>query len=166
MAGSRDTGRGPGTTGIALAAAAATVVAVVPHLLRTAGDYESDPLVLTITWLVLLGLAGPLTAGVLSARHPVVTTASQALLVGSPQIVVTLVLMRLDTWLEVRRGYLMAGSGEEAMAYGIGGLLSVILGLVLIALVAVAARLGTVVARRRGGRAPSSTVPRPSPTAP
>ena len=152
--------RGPGTARIAAAAAVATVAAAAPHLLRTAGDYASDPQALTVAWLVGLALAGPLVAGLLSARRAVVTNAERALVVGSPQLLLAIGLMRLDVWLEVRRGYLMAGSGEEAMAYGIGGVLSVVLGLVLLVLVAVAARVGTAVALRRG-RSTSSTPPQP-----
>ncbi len=65
-------------------------------------------------------------------------------------------MARLDAWMEVQRGYLLRGSGEEAMSYGLGFFLGVIVGIILLVLVGFTGRLGAWL----GGRAPAAR-PRP-----
>ena len=98
-------------------------------------------------WLVMLLAAAPSVAALVNRRTPAATTALRALVVGAPQLPTALGLVALDVWLEVRSGYLLAGSGEEAMAFGIGTILGAAGGLVLALLVAVAAHLGARTAR-------------------
>jgi hypothetical protein len=77
-------------------------------------------------------------------------------LAGVPQVVLTVALIRLDTWLDVRSGYLLAGSGEEAMAYGLGTIIGALLGLVLAVLVTAGALLGSRASRRTFRPAPGA----------
>jgi hypothetical protein len=100
---------------------------------------------------VLLVAAAPIAAFVFNRRWPVAKTGMRALAVGLPQLAVAVILIRLDVWLEVRSGYLLAGSGEEAMSYGIGTVVAVVGGTILSLLVALAARHGAR-GRRRGER--------------
>ena len=127
---------------IAAAALAATAVAYSPQLVTDAGQVSRAPAALTWAWLVLLLVAAPVVAGVLARRWRPVAGVAQALLVGLPQLLAVLALVRLDVWLEVRSGYLLAGSGEEAMAYGIGTAVGAVAGAVLTVLVAAAVPLG------------------------
>lgn len=127
---------------IASAALVATCVVFVPQLVTDAGQTERLSPLLNLAWLVLL-LCVPAVAGVTTRRLGVPADDRRALLVGLPQVVAVPSLVRLDVWLEVRSGYLIAGSGEEAMSYGIGSVLGLVVGLVLVLLVSAAARLGS-----------------------
>ena len=130
-------------TRLALVPAAATAVVYFPHLVTDAGQTASVPPPLAWMWLALLLVTAPAIAWVLNSHDPRVAIGPrQVLLVGMPQLIVAVVMVRLDVWLEVRSGYLLAGSGEEAMAYGIGTVLGVIGGSVLAILVALSARVG------------------------
>jgi hypothetical protein len=51
-------------------------------------------------------------------------------------------LMWLDIWLDVRSGYLLAGSGEVQMALGFGTAMAAGVGLLLTVLVVAAGRFG------------------------
>jgi hypothetical protein len=126
--------------------ALATVVLFAPEFLRDPAQAEETRW-FTVVWLVAVLLAGPVTAYLVGQRRQVAPTASLAFVVGLPQLPVVLVLMSIDVWLDVQRGYLLAGSGEEAMSYGIATTLGAAAGLLLVVLVALAARVGT--ARRR-----------------
>lgn len=135
---------GPGPRRVlpaALLAVAATAVVYAPQLVTDAGDMSRVPGPVMAVWLILLLAAAPTVAALLNRRTPAATTALRALAVGAPQVPTAFGLVALDVWLEVRSGYLLAGSGEEAMAYGIGTLLGAVGGLVLALLVAVAAYL-------------------------
>jgi hypothetical protein len=71
---------------------------------------------------------------------------TSAFLVGLPQVPLFVLLSVASIWLDVQRGHLLAGSGEEAMSYGIGATVSAVAGIVLLILVSVAAKFGS---RRR-----------------
>ena len=121
---------------------AATVVVYGPQLVTNAGQWDDVVPVVAIGWLIVLLLAAPVVAFLMNRRRPFATDASRALQSALPQLPLAVGLVLLDVWLEVRTGYLLAGSGEEAMSYGIGGVLSGAVGLLLTMLVAVGARLG------------------------
>lgn len=121
---------------------AATVVVYSPQLVTDAGQLDDVVPVVTIGWLVVLLLTAPVVAFLMNQRRPFATDSFRALQTGLPQLPLAVGLVVLDVWLEVRTGHLLAGSGEEAMSYGIGGFLSVALGSLLTTLVAVGARLG------------------------
>jgi len=108
-----------------------------------------------VVWLVLLLCAGPLAAVALNLLRPVATTKDRAAWLGVPQVVVFVALIRFDTWLDVRSGYLLRGSGEEAMAYGFGLIMSLIAGVLIAGLTAAGARWGA----HRAARARSSHDP-------
>lgn len=126
---------------MALVPAAVTALVFVPEFFRDPQATEKSP-AFTLPWLAALLLAGPVAAYLMNRRQPVASEVKLALLVGLPQLPLVVVLVMVDVWLDVRSGYLLAGSGEEAMAYGIGAWLASITGVVLVALVAVSARLG------------------------
>ena len=65
---------------------------------------------------------------------------------------------RFNTWLEVRSGYLLAGSGEESMAYGFGTSVGGVGGIVTAILVVYGAKFGQ-------GRNPHLASPIPHPSA-
>jgi hypothetical protein len=69
-------------------------------------------------------------------------------LAGVPQAVLMVALVRVDIWLEERRGYLLAHSSEEAMAYGLGTTIGALIGLLLAVLVTAGALLGSCASRR------------------
>ncbi len=122
--------------------AAATTVVYAPMILSRPNLWDDLPVLLGLTWFVVLILAAPVTAAVVNRRWPVATTTTRACLLGLPQLPLAIVLMRLDIWLDVRSGYLLAGSGEVDMALGWGIMMATGVGLVLTVLVAAAARVG------------------------
>lgn len=144
--------RHPAAT-VSAAAAAALVAAYSPQLLMDSGQFANLPLAMRLGWLALVLAAPPLVAFVASRRHRR-TSAGAWFWVGLPVPVAATLLVWLDVWLEVRSGYLLAGSGEEAMAYGIGTASGVAGGTLLAALVTAAAWMGTG-AGRRGTGAPA-----------
>ncbi|HEX7196611.1 MAG TPA: hypothetical protein VF364_07220 [Candidatus Limnocylindria bacterium] len=93
--------------------------------------------------MVLLLGAAPVVAVAIALRTRADVDRRAAAAAGLAQLAVAVVLVRLDVWIEVRTGYLLAGSGEEAMAYGLSTIAGVVGGLVLAVLVGLAARLGT-----------------------
>jgi hypothetical protein len=114
--------------------AAATTLAFVPEFFfdpRTGGS-----------WAALTVVAAPVVAYLMNQRRPVATNLCRALLVGLPQVPLCVALELFDVWLDVRSGYLLAGSGEVAMAVGYGSVFALGFGVVLAALVAAAARFG------------------------
>lgn len=119
--------------------AAVSALVFVPQL---ATDPEDFPAGLNLVWLALLLSAAPAAAFLLTRRRGWLLRETQLWMVTLSQLVVTVALVRLDTWLEVRRGYLMAGSLEEAMSYGLGFVLSLAVGCVLAVLVALGAGAG------------------------
>lgn len=142
--------RHPAAT-VAAAAAAALVAAYSPQLLMDSSQFAHLPLAMRLGWLALVLVAPPLVAFVASRRHGR-TSAGASFWVGLPLPVAATLLVWLDVWLEVRSGYLLAGSGEEAMAYGIGTVSGVAGGTLLAALVTAAAWMGTGAGRRGTGR--------------
>ena len=142
------------TAAVAVAASATAVVVYSPQLLTDSGQFSRVPLVLRVGWLVLMLLAPPLVA-FLAARRRGGSAARVSIWVGTPLPLLALLLVWLDVWLEVRSGYLLAGSGEEAMSYGIGTTMGVLGGGVLTVLVTVAARTGVVAGRRDRDRSGS-----------
>lgn len=125
---------------LAAAASAATTLLFIPILLRSPSTTEALP----AFWLVAFVAAPPLTAYLLNRRLHADLGVVESLLVGLPQLPVIVVLSVAGVWLDVQRGFLLAGSGEEAMSYGIGISVSAVAGAVLLVLVAVAARLGGI----------------------
>jgi hypothetical protein len=123
---------------VALAPAAVTVLVFIPALLRDPSTTEAVP----GGWLVTLFLAGPLTAYIASRLFGSALDVTSSLLVGLPQLPLILLLSTASIWLDVRRGHLLAGSGEAAMSYGIGIIVAFVAGTILVILVAAAARLG------------------------
>lgn len=128
---------------LAVLPAAATIVVYLPQLLTDSDEMAAAPGAVMLAWLALLLLAAPLVAARLNRSLRVPLTASRAMVLAGTQLAVAVALVRLDAWLEVRSGYLLANSGEEAMAYGIGGVAGVLVGLVVGALVVLAAAVAT-----------------------
>lgn len=125
---------------LAAASSAATTLLFIPILLRSPSTTEALP----AFWLVAFVAAAPLTAYLLNRRLHADLGVVESLLVGLPQLPVIVLLSVAGVWLDVQRGFLLAGSGEEAMSYGIGISVSAVAGAVLLVLVAVAARLGGI----------------------
>lgn len=135
---------------VALVPTAATALVFILALLREPSTTEAAP----PGWLAALLLAGPLSAYFASRRFGGALGAASALLVGLPQLPLILLLSTASIWLDVQRGHLLPGSGEEAMSYGIGTIVAFLAGIILGFLVAAAARLGARAHRqptRRGG---------------
>jgi hypothetical protein len=122
--------------------AAATTVVYTPMILSRPNLWEDLPGFVGPTWFAVLILAAPLTAALVNRRMRVATTTTRACLLGLPQLPLAIGLMRLDIWLDIRSGYLLASSGEVEMALGWGTLMATGVGLVLTVLVAAAARFG------------------------
>lgn len=125
----------------ALLPAAVTTIVFLPEFFRDPAATEGAP-ALTLIWVGILLLAAPITAYVMNRRQAVATDALRSLILAAPQLPLLVLLMTIDVWLDVRSGYLLAGSGEEAMSYGIGTTLAAIFGLIVVGLVASTARLG------------------------
>ncbi len=120
--------------------AAATTAAYVPMILTRPNLWMDMPWFIHRLWFFGLILAAPVTAALVIRRWPVATTLARAFLVGLPQLPLAVVLLWLDVWLDVRSGYLLAGSGEVSMALGFGTVMAIGVGLVLTFLVSAAAR--------------------------
>ncbi len=120
--------------------AVATTLAYVPA-------FFSDPGARGSIWPAVALIAAPAAAYLVNRRRPVATNLRRALLIGLPQVPLSVALAMFDVWLDVRSGYLLADSGEEAMAYGFGSVFALGSGLALAALVAAAARFAVTRAR-------------------
>lgn len=120
----------------AAASAAATAVVFAPELFRDPAATQAAPAV-TVVWLLVVLSAAPVVAHAMARRRRAPLGVGSALLVGLPQLPLVVVLAMLDVWFDVRSGYLLAGSGEEAMSYGIGVTVATVVGAVLVGLVAV-----------------------------
>lgn len=144
MDGSADSDRSTGKRSfrrvakVAWAPTAATALVFILALLRDPSTTEPAP----PGWLAALLLAGPLTAYLPSRHFGGALGAATSLLVGLPQLPLILLLSTASIWLDVKRGHLLPGSGEEAMSYGIGTIVAFLAGTMLVFLVAAAARLG------------------------
>lgn len=125
---------------LAATSSAATTLLFIPILLRSPSTTEALPTL----WLVAFLAAAPFTAYLLNRRLQADLGIVESLLVGLPQLPVIVLLSVAGVWLDVQRGFLLAGSGEEAMSYGIGISVAVAAGFVLLVLVAAAARLGGI----------------------
>jgi hypothetical protein len=141
--------RHPAAT-VSVAGAAALVTAYSPQLLMDSSQFAHLPLAMRLGWLALVLVAPPLVAFIASLPHRR-TSARTWFWVGLPLPVAATLLVWLDVWLEVRSGYLLAGSGEEAMAYGIGTASGLAGGTLLAALVTAATWMGTGAERRGTG---------------
>lgn len=130
--------------------AVATALVFAPEYFRDPAATQSAPAV-TLIWLLAVLTAAPVVAHVVARRRPAVG-AGGALLVGLPQLPLVVALVMLDVSFDVRSGYLLAGSGEEAMSYGIGATVATVVGTVLAGLVALSSRWGA----RRGSPPRSS----------
>ena len=75
-------------------------------------------------------------------RWPAATDSDRAMYAVTPQVFIPPAMVWLDVWLEVRSGYLLRDSGEEAMAYGYELTLVANAGVILMVLVGGAGRLG------------------------
>lgn len=122
----------------AAASTAATVLVFLPVLLRSPSTTQA----VSPVWLVALVLAAPLTAYLISRFRGMTLSVFSSLLAGLPQLPLVLLMSTVAIWLDVQRGHLMAGSGEEAMSYGLGTSIAAIIGIILMILVAAAARIG------------------------
>ena len=131
----------------AVAAALATTVVILPQLAASADQATELPAFLRWAWQAALLTAAPVAAYVVARRSRGIHAGTMAL-AGVPQVMVVVALIRLDVWLDVRSGYLLADSGEEAMAYGLGTIIGALLGLLLSVLVSVGAVLGNRASRR------------------
>ena len=129
-----------------------------PQLLTDSDQMSGLPPALGLVWVALLLLTAPVVAWALARRGATVKTSGKVMLVGLTQLTTALTLVRLDTWLEVRSCYLLAGSGEEAMSYGIGTVMGAIGGMVTAVLVVYGAKLGP-------GKNPRPASPSPHPGA-
>ena len=118
--------------------AAVSGIVFVPQLATNPEDLSAG---LNLVWLALLLSAAPVAAFVLTRRRGPLGPV-QMEVVSLSQIGITVALVRLDTWLDVRSGYLTAGSGDAAMAYGFGFVLSLIVGALLAVLLVVGAGAG------------------------
>lgn len=145
-------------SGLALAPAAATAVLYSPQLLTDPDQMSTLPPALGWLWVLMLLSAAPAVAWVIGRREGSrVPGGGRDVVAGLVQLVVAVILVRLDTWLEVRSGYLLAGSGEEAMSYGLGTSVAGLVGTVTGIAVICAVRLG------RGSRSrPTPSVPHPA----
>ena len=152
----------PAFAAAALVPAAATAAAFSPELFVNPLDDVSGRV--RVGWLALLLCAAPLAAVALNLLRPVATTKDRAVWLALPQIVVFVALVRVDVWLDVRSGYLLADSGEEAMAYGLGMIAALIAGVLVAGPTAAGARWGAHrAARRRGSHdAAQPTAPPPA----
>jgi hypothetical protein len=142
-------------TRAALAAALATTVVILPQLPINEGQAAELPAVLRWAWLAALLTAAPVTAYIVSRRSRRSHRGAMAL-AGLPQVVLVVALTRLDVWLEVRSGYLLPDSGEEAMAYGLGTIIGALLGLLLAVLVTAGSLLGSLATRGTSGPDPGT----------
>jgi hypothetical protein len=134
-------------TRAAVAAALATTVVILPQLPLNEGQLAELPEFVGLAWLGVLLTAAPVTAYVVARRSRRGHRGAIAL-AGIPQVLLVVALIRLDIWLEVRSGYLLPDSGEEAMAYGLGTIIGALLGLLLAVLVTTGALLGSLASRR------------------
>ena len=119
----------------ALLPALATALTLAPVLFNPP---EQVPLMVGL----LLVSSAPAVALVVNWRWPAATNKDRAAWAALPQVAIVPLMVRLDVWLDVRSGYLLRDSGEEAMAYGIGTVFGVLVGIVLVVLVGFAGRLG------------------------
>ncbi|HEV2074362.1 MAG TPA: hypothetical protein VGR29_12050 [Thermomicrobiales bacterium] len=93
-------------------------------------------------WLLVFVVSAPMVAFVVNWHWPAATNTNRAFLVALPQPVIVPLMLRFDVWLDLRGGYLLRDSGEEAMAYGIATVGGLLIGLILMILVAVGGQLG------------------------
>ena len=124
---------------LATASGAATVLVFIPMVLRNPSTMDSAP----ASWLVAMLLAAPLTSYLAGRRLGFPLKVTSSFLVGLPQLPLLVSLSGASVWLDVQRGHLLAGSGEESMSYGIGTTVASIAGIFLLILVAAAALLGS-----------------------
>ena len=127
---------------LGLLPATTTALVYLPQLLNRAGESEDWSGARSLGWLLLLLLGAPLVACLLNRRLRVPSSAARWLLVGLPQLLLLVALVRLDVWFDVRTGYLPPGSSEQAMAYGLSGLASLLGGALLVLLTEAGAHLG------------------------
>lgn len=118
--------------------AIATVLVFIPVMLRSPSTTEPLPGI----WLPALILAAPIAAYLVSRRVGARLSVGLSLLAGLPQLPLMVLLSSASIWLDVQRGHLLAGSGEEAMSYGLGTIVATLAGIVLLILVSAAALLG------------------------
>ena len=113
----------------------ATALTLTPELFSTPERFP--------VWLgVLLLVNAPAVALIVNWVWPVATNKDRATWTALPQVLVVPLMVWLDVWHDVRSGYLLEGSGEEAMAFGIGTVIGVLTGIVLLVLVGFAGRIG------------------------
>ncbi len=122
-----------------LVPALATTLAFVPSFLTFPTELGS--------WDTLLLGAAPLAALVVNLLLPAAINWPRAYLTGMPQILLFPLLVNVDFWINNRRGYFVGG--ELDMARGFGTVFGFIFGLLLMALVALSAMLGTWLGGRR-----------------
>ena len=151
---SRSQGQSHGVWSMALVPAAVTALVFTPELVTNPEQTSRLGISGSLLWAALLFTSAPTTAWMMTRRRRPTRLSPLLLGVGLAQLTTAVVLVRLDTWLEVRSGYLLAGSGEEAMSYGIGFVISVMGGLLLAALCMAGVGIG---ARRTPAKAQLQT---------
>lgn len=87
-----------------------------------------------LRWWILSVVAAPIVAFAVNRVRPTTIDADRAIATGFPQVVILLVMIALDVWLDGRHGYYVGG--EAGMAHGIGLTVGVLGGSVLVLLVA------------------------------
>jgi hypothetical protein len=122
--------------------ALATALVWMPQVLQN-NSSESIPLVVAALYFI----TAPTVALLVNWRWPGATNADRAVYAALPQVVVSPGIIWLDLQVEVLRGYLERGTSEEAMSFGLGIFLAVIVGIVLMLLVSVTGRLGAWLGR-------------------
>ena len=120
--------------------ALATVLAWTPLVIQPMSE-SGSPVV-----GVLIIISAPAVALLVNWWWPAATDKNRATYAGIPQVLIPPAMVWLDFWLEVRSGYLLRGSDEDAIAYGL--LAAAIAGVILMVLVAGAGRLGAWLADR------------------
>lgn len=93
--------------------------------------------------VVLLFVSAPAVALIVNWRRPAATDGGRATYTAIPQVFVLPAMVWLDIWLAVQSGEIKRGSSDEAMSYGGGITLAVIVGVILMWLVGGAGRLGS-----------------------
>ena len=122
-----------------LLALAVTAVIFAPTLLLNPDEMSDIPGFAVAIWLVLIAVCPATAAALANRRKPAATTMARALVIGGPQWPLVMGLVYLDVWIDVQSGHLMAGSGAEAMAFGVGLVFAAVPGVILTCAVTLAA---------------------------
>ncbi len=126
----------------------AALLPVLATVLIWTPQLSGNPEEVSPWFLAPLPVGAPIVALVVNWCWPAVTNPARAAWTALPQLATVVLLVWLDVWLDVRSGYLLKDSGEEAMSYGIGLTVAGIAGVILVVLVGCAGRLGARIGER------------------